>query len=97
MFCNLDNPPHLFVSRSINQVHNDFWPLYFDWIILYDLYTRAYEGHVQACANAKYYGNAETYNILKGRGAKVPKTRKTPMTVANPREVPKYELNPLEL
>ncbi|KAK6930430.1 Protein kinase domain [Dillenia turbinata] len=25
------------------------------------------------------------------------KTRKTPMTVANPREVPEYELNPLEL
>ncbi|KAL5567486.1 hypothetical protein UlMin_024061 [Ulmus minor] len=31
------------------------------------------------------------------RGAKVLKTRKTPMVVANPREVPDYELNPLEL
>ena len=25
------------------------------------------------------------------------KTRKTPMAVANPREVPEYELNPFEL
>nr|XP_016438447.1 PREDICTED: serine/threonine-protein kinase HT1-like isoform X1 [Nicotiana tabacum]XP_016438448.1 PREDICTED: serine/threonine-protein kinase HT1-like isoform X1 [Nicotiana tabacum] len=50
-----------------------------------------------AVADAKYYGNAEIYNILKARGAKVPKNRKTPMAVANPREVPEYELNPLEL
>ncbi|XP_019160271.1 PREDICTED: serine/threonine-protein kinase STY17-like isoform X1 [Ipomoea nil] len=50
-----------------------------------------------AAADAKYYGNADVYNILKARGAKVPKIRKTPMTVANPREVPEYELNPLEL
>ncbi|XP_016461688.1 integrin-linked protein kinase 1 isoform X2 [Nicotiana tabacum] len=50
-----------------------------------------------AAADAKYYGNVEVYNILKARGAKVPKTRNTPMTVANPREVPEYELNPLEL
>ncbi|KAL3567275.1 hypothetical protein D5086_029926, partial [Populus alba] len=51
-----------------------------------------------ACADAKYYGNVEVYNILKARGAKAPKTtRKTPMTVANPREIPEYELNPLEL
>ncbi|KAA0031537.1 dual specificity protein kinase shkC-like isoform X1 [Cucumis melo var. makuwa] len=50
-----------------------------------------------AAADAKYYGNTEIYNILKARGAKVPKFRKTPMTVANPREVPEYELNPLEL
>ncbi|GMY32909.1 integrin-linked protein kinase 1-like isoform X1 [Fagus crenata] len=50
-----------------------------------------------AAADAKYYGNTEVYNILKARGAKAPKTRKTPMTVANPREVPEYELNPLEL
>ncbi|BBH08640.1 Integrin-linked protein kinase family [Prunus dulcis] len=50
-----------------------------------------------AAADAKYYGNTEVYNILKARGAKVPKVRKTPMTVANPREVPEYELNPLEL
>nr|XP_033508051.1 integrin-linked protein kinase 1-like isoform X2 [Nicotiana tomentosiformis] len=50
-----------------------------------------------AVADAKYYGNAEIYNILKARGAKAPKIRKTPMAVANPREVPEYELNPLEL
>lgn len=50
-----------------------------------------------ACADAKYYGNMDIYNILKSRGAKVPKIRKTPMTVSNPREVPEYELNPLEL
>ncbi|KAM0999355.1 hypothetical protein FF1_006066 [Malus domestica] len=50
-----------------------------------------------AAADAKYYGNTEVYNILKARRAKVPKTRKTSMTVANPREVPEYELNPLEL
>ncbi|KAG6727264.1 hypothetical protein I3843_02G108000 [Carya illinoinensis] len=51
-----------------------------------------------AAADAKYYGNTEVYNILKARGAKAPKsTRKTPMAVANPREVPEYELNPLEL
>ncbi|KAM7260030.1 hypothetical protein ACFE04_015771 [Oxalis oulophora] len=48
-----------------------------------------------AAADAKYYGNIEVYNILKARGAK--KNRKTPMIVANPREVPEYELNPLEL
>ncbi|RWR96741.1 dual specificity protein kinase shkC [Cinnamomum micranthum f. kanehirae] len=50
-----------------------------------------------AAADAKYYGNDEVYNILKARGAKVPKTRKTPMVVSNPREVPEYEINPLEL
>ncbi|XP_060208691.1 integrin-linked protein kinase 1-like isoform X2 [Lycium barbarum] len=50
-----------------------------------------------AAADAKYYGNDEVYKILKARGAKVPKVRKTPMAVANPREVPEYELNPLEL
>ncbi|OAY50262.1 integrin-linked protein kinase 1 isoform X2 [Manihot esculenta] len=50
-----------------------------------------------ACADAKYYGNVEIYNVLKARGAKAPKTRKTPMAVANPQDVPEYELNPLEL
>ncbi|KAM7460862.1 hypothetical protein LguiA_028983 [Lonicera macranthoides] len=50
-----------------------------------------------AAADAKYYGNTEVYNILKARGAKAPKTRKTPMTVENPREIPEYELNPTEL
>ncbi|XP_022927691.1 integrin-linked protein kinase 1-like isoform X1 [Cucurbita moschata] len=51
-----------------------------------------------AAADAKYYGNIEVYTILKARGAKVQQSiRKTPMTVANPREVPEYELNPSEL
>lgn len=50
-----------------------------------------------AAADAKYYGNIEVYNILKARGAKAPKTRKTPMTVSNPREVPEYELNPMDI
>ncbi|CAL0306512.1 unnamed protein product [Lupinus luteus] len=50
-----------------------------------------------AAADAKHYGNSEIYYMLKARGAKVPKVSKTPMTVANPREVPEYELNPLEL
>ncbi|CAL9165374.1 unnamed protein product [Musa hybrid cultivar] len=50
-----------------------------------------------ASADAKYYGNNEVYGLLKARGAKTPKTRKTPMTVYNPQEVPEYELNPAEL
>ncbi|KAJ4968121.1 hypothetical protein NE237_014822 [Protea cynaroides] len=50
-----------------------------------------------AAADAKFYGNVEIFNILKARGAKVPKIKKTPMAVLNPREVPEYELNPLEL
>ncbi|XP_047308776.1 integrin-linked protein kinase 1-like [Impatiens glandulifera] len=50
-----------------------------------------------ASADAKYYGNMEVYNILKARGAKTPNIKKTPMSVANPKEVPEYELNPLEL
>ncbi|GLT33412.1 hypothetical protein SLA2020_080060 [Shorea laevis] len=50
-----------------------------------------------AAADAKYYGHIDVYNLLKARGAKVSKTRKTPMAVSNPREVPEYELNPLEL
>lgn len=50
-----------------------------------------------AAADAKYYGNVEVYNLLKARGAKAPKTKKTPMTVTNPREVPEYELNPLDI
>nr|CAD1819876.1 unnamed protein product [Ananas comosus var. bracteatus] len=51
----------------------------------------------KAAADAKYYGHVEVYNLLRSRGAKAPKTRKTPMTVSNPRDVPEYELNPLEL
>ncbi|XP_031390003.1 integrin-linked protein kinase 1-like isoform X2 [Punica granatum] len=50
-----------------------------------------------AVADAKFYGHEEVYNILKSRGAILPKMRKTPMAVTNPREVPDYELNPLEL
>ncbi|KAL5212937.1 hypothetical protein ABZP36_023784 [Zizania latifolia] len=48
-------------------------------------------------ADAKHYGHFEVYNLLGARGAKVPKNKKTPMTVSNPKEVPEYELNPLEL
>ncbi|CAD6243652.1 unnamed protein product [Miscanthus lutarioriparius] len=48
-------------------------------------------------ADAKHYGHFEVYNLLRARGAKVPKSRKTPMAVSNPKEVPEYELNPLEL
>ncbi|CAM0150405.1 unnamed protein product [Urochloa decumbens] len=48
-------------------------------------------------ADAKHYGHFEVYNLLRARGAKVPKTKKTPMAVSNPKEVPEYELNPLEL
>nr|CAD1819916.1 unnamed protein product [Ananas comosus var. bracteatus] len=62
------------------------------------LHIAACEGHADvAAADAKYYGHAEVYNLLRSRGAKAPKTRKTPMTVSNPRDVPEYELNPLEL
>lgn len=50
-----------------------------------------------AAADAKYYGNTEVYEFLKSRGAKSPKTKKTPMAVANPGEVPEYELNPLDI
>uniref|UniRef100_A0A1D1XMP7 non-specific serine/threonine protein kinase n=1 Tax=Anthurium amnicola TaxID=1678845 RepID=A0A1D1XMP7_9ARAE len=50
-----------------------------------------------AATDAKFYGNVEVYNLLKALGAKVPKTRKTPMVVSNPQEVPDYELNPGEL
>ncbi|CAN6273419.1 unnamed protein product [Urochloa humidicola] len=48
-------------------------------------------------ADAKHYGHFEVYNLLRARGAKVPKTKKTPMAVSNPKEVPEYELSPLEL
>ncbi|XP_008800972.1 integrin-linked protein kinase 1-like [Phoenix dactylifera] len=47
--------------------------------------------------DAKHYGNVEVFNLLRARGAKVPKTRKTPMTVSHPQDVPEYELNPFEL
>ncbi|EHA8587690.1 putative Integrin-linked protein kinase 1 [Cocos nucifera] len=47
--------------------------------------------------DAKFYGNVEVFNLLRARGAKIPKTGKTPMTVSNPQDVPEYELNPFEL
>ncbi|WOL11254.1 dual specificity protein kinase shkC isoform X2 [Canna indica] len=50
-----------------------------------------------AAADAKHYGNDEIYNLLISRGAKTRETRKTPMTVFDPKEVPEYELNPAEL
>lgn len=50
-----------------------------------------------AAADAKFYGNIEVYSLLKARGAKTPKTRKTPMAVSNPKDVPDYEVNPTEL
>lgn len=45
-------------------------------------------------ADAKYYGNTKICNILKAKGAKMPKT---PMSVSNPLQIPEYELNPAEL
>ncbi|GAA0146024.1 non-receptor serine/threonine protein kinase [Lithospermum erythrorhizon] len=50
-----------------------------------------------AAADAKYYGNVEVHDMLKARGAKIPKFKKTPMVVANPREVPEYELKPQDI
>ncbi|OAY71782.1 Serine/threonine-protein kinase STY17 [Ananas comosus] len=51
------------------------------------LHIAACEGHADvAAADAKYYGHVEVYNLLRSRGAKAPKTRKTPMTVSNPRD-----------
>ncbi|KQK00273.1 integrin-linked protein kinase 1 [Brachypodium distachyon] len=47
--------------------------------------------------DAKHYGHFEVYNLLRARGAILPKSKKTPMVVSNPKEVPEYELNPLEL
>ncbi|KAL6840326.1 hypothetical protein ACP4OV_030136 [Aristida adscensionis] len=50
-----------------------------------------------AVADAKCYGNSEVYELLKARGAKIPRNRSTPMLVSAPGEVPEYELNPTEL
>lgn len=50
-----------------------------------------------AAADAKFYGHTEVFNILKVRGARAPKIKKTPMEVSNPGEVPEYELNPGEI
>ncbi|WOL00396.1 serine/threonine-protein kinase STY17 isoform X2 [Canna indica] len=74
--------------------HVDVVRLLLSWKVNID--TRDRWGST-AAADAKYYGNDEIYNILKAKGAKTPKTRKTPMAVSNPLEVPEYELNPAEL
>ncbi|MQM03557.1 hypothetical protein Taro_036343 [Colocasia esculenta] len=50
-----------------------------------------------AAADAKFYGHVQVFDLLKAQGAIVPKTRKTPMAVSNPQEVPEYEINPAEL
>ncbi|KAG0489911.1 hypothetical protein HPP92_006774 [Vanilla planifolia] len=49
---------------------------------------------MQAAADAKFYGHNEVFNILRARGARAPKIKRTPMTVSNPGEVPEYELSP---
>ncbi|KAH7685112.1 Dual-specificity kinase protein [Dioscorea alata] len=47
-----------------------------------------------AVGDAKHYGHADVYSFLKAKGAKLTRTRKTPMMVSNPQEIPEYELNP---
>ncbi|XP_078433849.1 integrin-linked protein kinase 1-like isoform X2 [Wolffia australiana] len=47
--------------------------------------------------DAKFYRHVEVYNLLRSRGAKAPKTRRTPMAVSNPQDYPEYELNPVDL
>ncbi|KAM0946498.1 putative glutaminase, protein kinase TKL-Pl-5 family [Dioscorea sansibarensis] len=47
-----------------------------------------------AVGDAKHYGHADVYSFLKAKGAKVTRTRKTPMTVSKPQEIPEYEMNP---
>uniref|UniRef100_A0A0E0CBH3 Protein kinase domain-containing protein n=1 Tax=Oryza meridionalis TaxID=40149 RepID=A0A0E0CBH3_9ORYZ len=64
------------------------------------LHIASCEGHpdvVRAVADAKCYGHTEVYNLLKARGAKIPRNRRTPMMVSNPGDIPEYELNPSEL
>uniref|UniRef100_J3MKV2 Uncharacterized protein n=1 Tax=Oryza brachyantha TaxID=4533 RepID=J3MKV2_ORYBR len=39
----------------------------------------------------------EVYNLLKARGAKIPRNRRKPMMVLNPRDISEYELNPSDL
>ena len=40
-------------------------------LIMFNLWSFGFSFR-QACADAKYYGNVEVYNILKARGAKAP-------------------------
>ncbi|KAJ0035596.1 hypothetical protein Pint_26241 [Pistacia integerrima] len=88
----------LLLQRKANIDARDRWGSTVRYIIFLLVNSGNVAGTVEpAAADAKYYGNIEVYNVLKARGAKVPKSRKTPMAVANPREIPEYELNPLEL
>ncbi|KAK4798858.1 hypothetical protein SAY86_024223 [Trapa natans] len=48
-------------------------------------------------ADAHHYGNMEVHNILRDGGAKVPERKRAPRSAEKPREVPEYELNPLEI
>ncbi|ONM35756.1 Serine/threonine-protein kinase STY8 [Zea mays] len=50
-----------------------------------------------AVADAKFYGHSRVYDLLKFHGAKVPRTKRTPMMVSAPAEIPEYELNPGEV
>ncbi|CAA6667752.1 unnamed protein product [Spirodela intermedia] len=76
------------------------------------LHIAACEGHIEVVklllsrkANidardrwgSTYYGNIEVYNMLRAKGANVPKSKKTPMAVSSSKEIPEYELNPGEL
>eukprot|EP00250_Pteridium_aquilinum_P035839 c9990_g1_i1 orf=649-1539(+) len=46
-------------------------------------------------SDAKHYGNKEVCEILEKAGAKLPESsKKIPMQVANPADVPEYEVNP---
>ncbi|KAL5990772.1 hypothetical protein ACLOJK_011676 [Asimina triloba] len=92
----------LLLSRKANIDARDRWgstsAIAFPYVHLISIEGYVTLGiEIKAAADAKYYGNVEIYDILRARGAKVPKTRKTPMVVSNPREVPEYEINPSEL
>ncbi|XP_066315564.1 integrin-linked protein kinase 1-like isoform X1 [Miscanthus floridulus] len=50
-----------------------------------------------AVADAKFYGHSKVYDLLKIHGAKIPRTKRTPMMVSVPGEIPEYELNPGEV
>ncbi|KAF8642760.1 hypothetical protein HU200_067142 [Digitaria exilis] len=50
-----------------------------------------------AVADAKFYGHTRVYDLLTAHGAKAPKSKRTPMMVSTPGEVPEYELNPIEV
>ncbi|KAI5078236.1 hypothetical protein GOP47_0005907 [Adiantum capillus-veneris] len=49
-------------------------------------------------SDAKHYGNKEVCEILEKAGARLPESsKKVPMQVANPDDVPEYEVNPADL